>query len=130
VLEKSSVSAHKTPSAVIVVNEEATQTLKHVRRRPAWMKYYKVTGIEYPITPFALFSDCDPTSFESAVQEEKLRKAMDHEMNSIEQNDTLELSDLLNGQKTIGVKWVFKTKLKENGEVGKYKERLVANGYK
>ena len=33
-------------------------------------------------------------------------------------------------QKTIGVKWVFKTKLNENGEVDKYKARLVAKGYK
>ncbi|KAL0356380.1 UNVERIFIED_CONTAM: Retrovirus-related Pol polyprotein from transposon TNT 1-94 [Sesamum radiatum] len=32
--------------------------------------------------------------------------------------------------KTIGVKWVYKTKLKGNGEVDKYKARLVAKGYK
>lgn len=33
------------------------------------------------------------------------------------------------GGKTIGVKWVFKTKFNENGEVDKYKARLVAKGY-
>ena len=31
--------------------------------------------------------------------------------------------------KPIGVKWVFKTKLNESGEVNKYKARLVAKGY-
>lgn len=37
--------------------------------------------------------------------------------------------DLLENQKTIDVKWIYKTKLKENGEVDKYKARLVAKGY-
>ncbi|CAL2259665.1 unnamed protein product [Prunus armeniaca] len=32
-------------------------------------------------------------------------------------------------RKKIGVKWVYKTKLNENGEVDKYKARLVAKGY-
>lgn len=33
------------------------------------------------------------------------------------------------GVKPIGVKWVFRTKLNENGDVEKYKARLVAKGY-
>ena len=55
---------------------------------------------------------------------------MDDEIKAIERNETQELTDLPQGQKTIGVKWVYKTKLKENGEVDKYKARLVAKGYK
>lgn len=31
--------------------------------------------------------------------------------------------------KAIGVKWVYKTKLNEDGEVEKYKARLVVKGY-
>ncbi|RVW22917.1 Retrovirus-related Pol polyprotein from transposon RE2 [Vitis vinifera] len=31
---------------------------------------------------------------------------------------------------TIGVKWFYKTKLNENGDVDKHKARLVAKGYK
>jgi len=31
--------------------------------------------------------------------------------------------------KAIGVKWVYKTKLKENGDIDKYKARLVSKGY-
>jgi hypothetical protein len=55
---------------------------------------------------------------------------MDDEIDAIERNNTWELTDLLKGHKTIGVKWVFKTKLAENGEVDKYKECLVVKGYK
>ena len=55
---------------------------------------------------------------------------MDDEIDAIERNDTQELIDLPKGYKTIGVKWVFKTQLKENGEVDKYKAYLVAKGYK
>lgn len=102
------------------------------RRRPAWMSDYEVTGIdsEDAFTHFALFSDCDPTTFETAVKEMKWQKAMDEEMESIEKNNKWELTELPQGQKAIGVIWVYKTKLKENGDVDKYKARLVAKGYK
>lgn len=36
-----------------------------------------------------------------------------------------DITDLPKGQRTIGVKWVYKTKLNENGEVA----HLVAKGY-
>ena len=115
---------------VAEVNEKGAQSVGQVRRRPAWMEDYEVTGLSNPITHFALFADCDPTTFESAVKEEKWQKAMDDEINSIEKNDTWELCDLPKGHKTIGVKWVFKTKLNKNSGVDKYKARLVAKGYK
>ena len=55
---------------------------------------------------------------------------MDEEIAAIEMRNAWELTDLPRGHKTIGVKWVYNTKLKENGEVDKYKVRLVAKGYK
>ena len=94
------------------------------------MDDFLVTRIPNSITHFALFSDCDPTTFESAVKEEKWRKTMNDEIDAIERNDTWELCDLPKEHKTIGVKWVLKTKWKENGEVDKYKAHLVAKGYK
>lgn len=56
---------------------------------------------------------------------------MDVEIEAIEKKKQhLELIELLNGQKTISVKWMYKTKLKENSKVDKYKVRLIAKDYK
>ena len=52
------------------------------------MSDYEVTGIEDPITHFALFLDCDPTTFESVVKEEKWRKMMDDEIDFIAKIET------------------------------------------
>lgn len=94
------------------------------------MEDYDVSGTQNPITHFALFVDYDTTSFENAAKEEKWCKAMNDEIDAIERNDTWELCDLPSEHKTIGVKWVFKTKFNEKGEVDKYKARLIAKGYK
>ncbi|GKV06530.1 hypothetical protein SLEP1_g18415 [Rubroshorea leprosula] len=103
------------------------------KRRPAWLEDYEVTNLpqdDVPVTHFALFIDCDPLIYGEAVKEEKWQKAMAKEIGSIERNQTWELTDLPEGYKTIGVKWIYKTKRKENGEVDKFKARLVAKGYK
>ena len=132
-------SSEATPTAaeILPIVAEATDTAaqshRRIRKRPAWMYDYEVTGIdqsEDPLTHFALFSYCDPTTFESVVKDAKWRKAMDDEIEAIERNDTWELTNLPKGQKTIGIKWVYKTKMKENGEVDKNKACLVAKGYK
>jgi hypothetical protein len=54
---------------------------------------------------------------------------MDSEINAIEKNNTWTLNELPEGAKKIGVKWVYKTKYNEHGDVDKYKARLVAKGY-
>jgi hypothetical protein len=54
---------------------------------------------------------------------------MDWEIDSIKRNNTWDVVDLLEGKKNIGVKWVYKTKLNADGEVEKYKARLVAEGF-
>lgn len=71
----------------------------------------------------------DPDRFEDAVQQDVWREAMEAEIKSIEENNTWELMDLPLGAKVIGVKWVYKTKFNEKGEVDKFKARLVAKGY-
>ena len=45
-------------------------------------------------------------------------------------NHTWELVDLPHGAKTIGCKWIFKRKLKQDGSIEKYKDCLVAKDFK
>ena len=47
----------------------------------------------------------------------------------IEKNNTWELVDRPTHKKTIGVKWVYRTKLNPDGSVNKHKARLVVKGY-
>ena len=56
-------------------------------------------------------------------------KAMQEEMTSITENQTWSLEDMPSGHRAIGIKWVFKLKHNEKGEVVKHKARLVAKGY-
>lgn len=50
-------------------------------------------------------------------------------MKLVEENRTWEVSDLLDKQKAIGLKWVFKVKKDPEGRIVKHKARLVAKGY-
>lgn len=54
---------------------------------------------------------------------------MELEIQSIEKAETWELTELPPGAKTIGVKWIYKTKLNEKGEFKKHKACLMAKGY-
>ena len=102
------------------------------RREPNWMLDYESgEGLsdEDTLNVMMTVIDTDPLSFEEAARSKKWRNAMMKEMESIEKNKTWELVDAPNGVKPIGVKWIFKTKFKENGEVDKFKARLVAKGY-
>lgn len=54
---------------------------------------------------------------------------MDAEIQAIQKIDTWELIDPPPNSKVVGVKWIFKTKLKETGHIEKFKARLVAKGY-
>lgn len=54
---------------------------------------------------------------------------MQQELMSIEQNQTWQLTDLPEGHKAIGLKWIYKIKKNVDGETVKCKARLVAKGY-
>ncbi|KZV49069.1 hypothetical protein F511_11020 [Dorcoceras hygrometricum] len=62
--------------------------------------------------------------FEDAVKSDKWRKNR-----SNKKNGTSEMMAYLREQRKLELKWVYKTKPNEKGELVKYKARLVAKGY-
>ena len=54
---------------------------------------------------------------------------MGKEYSSLMNHGTWDLVDLPEDRNLVGCKWVFKTKRKANGEIDKFKARLVAQGY-
>ena len=66
----------------------------------------------------------DPTSFEEvmrSVYSSKWQEAMEAEMNSMNTNDIQDLEEIPNGAKTVGCKWVYKTKYDSKENVERYK---------
>ncbi|GJP84946.1 hypothetical protein CLOP_g14991 [Closterium sp. NIES-67] len=57
------------------------------------------------------------------------KKASDEEMGSIIENDTFDLVNLPPGRKAISSKWLFKRKTDADGNIERYKSRIVAKGY-
>ncbi|GJP65723.1 hypothetical protein CLOP_g22587 [Closterium sp. NIES-67] len=59
----------------------------------------------------------------------KWNPSTDEEFNSLIENETWDLVNLPKGRRAIGNKWVFRTKTGADGEVERYKSRLVAKGF-
>ena len=76
--------------------------------------------------------DNDPTSFKEAMESEYSSKwldAMKDEMKSMSTNDVWDLVEIPEGAKTVGCKWVYKTKRDSKGDIERFKARLVAKGF-
>ena len=74
----------------------------------------------------------EPSTIEEAIagnNSEEWIEAADSEYQSLIENDTWELVDLPEDWKAIGSKWVFRVKYDNQGEVKKFKGRLVAQGF-
>ena len=59
----------------------------------------------------------------------KWLEAMKDEMRSMNANKVWDLEIIPKGVKTVGYKWVYRTKLGSQRNIEKYKARLVAKGF-
>nr|GEX52821.1 ribonuclease H-like domain, reverse transcriptase, RNA-dependent DNA polymerase [Tanacetum cinerariifolium] len=71
----------------------------------------------------------EPKNYKEASSDQKWIEAMKVKLDSINRNNTWELTTLPTGHKAIGLKWVFKTKKDANRDIIKHKAILVAKGY-
>ena len=68
--------------------------------------------------------DDDPISFKEPMESEHSSEwfdAMKDEMKSMSTNDIWDLVEIPNGAKTVGYKWVYKTKHDSKGNIERFK---------
>ena len=74
----------------------------------------------------------DPTSYKEAMKSKHSSMwldAMKDELKSMSINDVWDLVEIPKGAKTVGCKWVYKTKHDSKGNIERFKARLVAKGF-
>ena len=110
-------------------DENNAPRLRRERRAP--IRYGEPIPTEYASIASLDFDD-EPKSIEEAMKGKDAvhwKNACDDEIASLEKNATWELADLPNGKSAVGCKWVMKKKRGADGEVNRYKARLVAQGF-
>jgi hypothetical protein len=77
-----------------------------------------------------LCSTGEPDNVQGALGDPRWKVAMDEEFSALRHNATWHLVPASHGRNVIDCKWVYKVKRKADGTVDRYKERLVAKGFK
>jgi Reverse transcriptase (RNA-dependent DNA polymerase) len=71
----------------------------------------------------------EPMSFEEANKSIIWKRAMEDELVALEKNQTWKIVQLPEGKRTVGCRWIYKTKFNSDGSVERHKARLVAKGF-
>lgn len=74
----------------------------------------------------------DPGSYQEAISGNNTSEwieAMKEEIQALKKNQVYELSSLPEGANLVTCRWVFKTKRRPDGEIERYRARLVARGF-
>jgi Reverse transcriptase (RNA-dependent DNA polymerase) len=100
-----------------------------VRLRSLEEIYSETEPVQLNCSVVCLIGIEEPRNFDEASKDKNWNHAMAEEIQSIEENKTWSLVEPDEGQKIIGLKWVFKLKKDSEGRITKHKARLVANGY-
>lgn len=116
---------------IVEVPPEAPVNLRRSNRDRRPVDRYTASVTHYSLNA-ETFIQNDPVSIFDARQRndwESWKTAINKEYESLIKNGTWTLCDLPQGRKAISCKCTFKLKYKANGDVDKYKARLVARGF-
>ncbi len=110
--------------------EEHRYPLRERRSLGEWWKNHILPQQDVERANVACLDDplnlCDVMHSEDAS---KWEAAMQEEYASLMTNGTWELVPLLKDRKSVGCKWVFRTKKDASGHIVRHKAKLVAKGY-
>jgi hypothetical protein len=104
--------------------------LRERQPRGEWWKIHILPQHEQERANVTLVDD--PLNLCEAIRSEDASKwetAMQEEYDSLVANGTWELSTLPEGRRSVGCKWVFRSKHDASNNIIRYKTRLVAKGY-
>ncbi|WVZ08788.1 hypothetical protein V8G54_022134 [Vigna mungo] len=123
-------------------NAEQTDADREINNRRSQMTRFPSTRLaDHEVFPdnevtgsgdlvhFAFLADTEALTWKQAINVKEWREAMLKELKVIKKNRTWEMVELPQHKQPIDVKWVFKIKHKLDGEVAKFKSRLVARGF-
>lgn len=105
-------------------NPERMATLRPRQTKPNYMPW--------KLNLSTIHADDDPTSFSEAMgraDKDLWLSAMQEELNSLKQNCVWKLVKRPTDRKIVTNRWVFRIKRKANGDVDRYRARLVARGF-
>ncbi|GJT93348.1 retrovirus-related pol polyprotein from transposon TNT 1-94 [Tanacetum coccineum] len=106
------------PSSLGFINTSSVHLRKTVATDALWCFYNSV------------LSKVEPKNFKSAVTGDCWFQAMQDEIHEFDRLDIWELVSPPNCAVIIALKWIYKVKLDEYGDVLKNKARLIAKGYR
>ena len=140
----SATTSPTVPSKFRNLNEPRTQRVRKPRPAPFDPSQYVSAQHEAQAQSHVAFKadttmwsessgDIEPQSYEEAVNHpvygKEWRAAIEEEYNSLMKNGAWELVELPPGKNLVTCKWVFKAKHDANGNIVRFKARLVARSF-
>ena len=124
--------SNSTSDAPTVLGPSADSTSTHhmtTRIQDGTIKPRSYRDLHYGLLHSAYSDFSEPRSVRSALNSPHWYAVMKEEPSALHHNDTWDLVPRDPEMNVVGLKWVFKTKLKADGSVERFKARLVAKGY-